>query len=513
MTNNNRPTHAGAATLLALGLAPFAGWAASPAPAATPATSAAEAPHRFESAHQGTFGQTRLRYRAIVEEQWLPDAGGARAASIYTITYLRSDAGSASARRPVIFAFNGGPGSSSLWLHLGLLGPVRADVGDPSKPNTVAPFRTLDNRDSVLDVADIVLIDPPGTGYSRILPGAKPDQFLATDTDARMTVDLMRDWLRKYGRLNSPKYIVAESYGTIRAAVVAKLLAGGPMATGRMDGITLNGVVLLGQSMDFQGDPGDRGFLTALPTLAATACHHRKSNAGCTATGQAAAARQFARDTLLPALYEGNHLDPAARTAAAEGLAQLIGLDRQTVLNLDLRVPAGEFAHRLLANQGRRIGLYDARYTLPLAGAGQDPVGDDPAMGQYVPGFVGAWAEYARSGLGIDMPIQYEAIAFADVNSRWDYGSGVGVPVSRNFAQDLAVAANHNPALRVFVGSGYYDLVTTLGTAEYTLAHVAIPPERVEFHYYESGHMPYLGDATRHELAGDLRRFVSPGAP
>jgi carboxypeptidase C (cathepsin A) len=473
----------------------------------------AAAPQRFESTHEGTFGGQRVRYRAVVDEHVIKDEAGKPAASVYTISYLRSDVGKQADQRPVIFAFNGGPGSSSVWLHMGLLGPMRVEAGEPGKPNTVAPFRYADNPDSPLDVADVVLIDPPNTGYSRILPGAKPEQFLATDADARMTVDLMRDWLRDHGRLNSPKYIVSESYGTIRAAVVAKLLAGGPLVTGRMDGIALNGVVLLGQAMDLSNDSGDRAILTALPTLAATACLHHKVASGCTAAAQADAARKFARGSLLPELYQGYRLDPATRAQVGTQLAQLIGVDPQIVINDNLRLSPGDFARELLKAQGLRVGMYDARYTLPFAGAGSDPVADDPAMGQYVPAFVGAWADYARKELGIDLPLQYEAISFSDVNFRWDYGNGVGVASGRNFAQDLATAANHNPALRVMVGAGYYDLVTTLGMAEYTLAHVAIPADRLVFHYYESGHMPYLGAVTRTEVARDLREFVTAKSP
>jgi len=468
-----------------------------------------EAPHRFETTHQGTFGGARIRYRAVVEEHFIKDEAGQRAASVYTTSYLRSDIKADAPPRPVIFAFNGGPGSSSVWLHLGLLGPYRAEAGEPSKPNTVAPFRYVENPDSPLDVADIVLMDPPNTGYSRILPGGKPEQFLSTDADARMTVDLMRDWLKDNGRLNSPRYIISESYGTVRAAVVAKMLAGGPMVTGRMEGIALNGVVLLGQAMDMSNDSSDRPALTALPTLAAAACFHHKAPAGCTAAGQADAARKLARESLLPALYDGYRLDPTNRAQLATQIAALIGVDQQAVLDANLRMSPGDFAQQLLKKDGRRIGMYDARYTLPLAGAGQDPVADDPAMAQYVPAYVGAWSDYSRKELGINLSLQYEAIAFSDVNFRWDYGSGVGVPSGKNFAQDLAVAANHNPALRVMVGAGYYDLVTTIGTAEYTLAHSGIPADRTEFHYYESGHMPYLGAATRAEVARDLRRFVT----
>jgi carboxypeptidase C (cathepsin A) len=475
---------------------------------AVPAT-----PHRFESTHQGTFGGTKIRYTASVDEHVINDEAGKPAASVYTYSYVRSDAAKQTASRPVIFAFNGGPGSSSVWLHMGLLGPMRVEAGEPGKPNTLAPFGYTDNADSPLDVADIVLIDPPNTGYSRLLPGAKPEQFLATDADARMTVDLMRDWLMDHGRLNSPKYIVSESYGTIRAAVVAKLLAGGPMVTGRMDGIALNGVVLLGQGMDLSNDSPDRAILTGLPTLAATACLHHKVAGGCTPAGQADAARKFALERLLPALYQGYRLDPATRAQLATQIAGLVGVDQQSILDANLRLSIGDFAHDLLKHEGLRLGMYDARYTLPLAGAGSDPVADDPAMGQYVPAYIGAWSDYARKELGIDLPEQYEAISFANVNFRWDYGNGVGVPSGRNFAQDLATAANHNPALRIMVGTGYYDLVTTLGVAEYTLAHAAIPADRVVFHYYEAGHMPYLGAVTRGEVARDLRAFVTTASP
>jgi carboxypeptidase C (cathepsin A) len=475
------------------------------ASAAESAGSAAsqEAPHRFETTHQGTFGGTRMRYQAIVEEHFIKDDAGQRTASVYTISYLRSDAKADAAQRPVIFAFNGGPGSSSVWLHLGLLGPARVEAGEPSKPNTVAPFRYVDNPDSPLDVADIVLIDPPGTGYSRILPAGKPEQFLSTDADARMTVDLMRDWLKDHGRLNSPRYIISESYGTIRAAVVAKMLAGGPIVTGRMEGIALNGVILLGQSMDMSNDSSDRPVLTALPTLAAVACYHHKVQPGCTAAAQADAARKLARESLLPALYDGYRIDPANRAQLAGQIAELIGVDQQAVLDANLRVSPGDFAQQLLKKDGNqtRAPHVGAR------GRGLDPVADDPASGPVRAG-VRRRGRLPAQGLGIDLPLQYEAIAFSDVNFA-DYGAGVGVPSGKNFALDLATAANHNPALRVMVGAGYYDLVTTIGTAEYTLAHSGIPADRTEFHYYESGHMPYLGAATRSEVARDLRLFVT----
>jgi carboxypeptidase C (cathepsin A) len=486
---------------------------AQPAPAGPAA--AAKAPlapaRRFQSEHRGTFGGKSVRYRAIVAEHFITDPAGHRTASIFTTSYIRTDAPKGAAR-PVIFAFNGGPGSSSLWLHMGFVGPRRIAFGNDIKPETAPPFRLADNGESPLDVADIVLIDPPGTGFSRILPDGKPEQFYGVDQDARATVDVIEQWIRENGRWNSPKYLLSESYGTIRAAEVAKLLAGGPMETGRMNGTTLNGVILLGQAMDMSRGAGDREYANALPTLAATACYFGKGSAGCTAEGQANAARTFIANGYVEALYAGSALPESQRTAIADRLSALTGLSRAFVLEHDLRVDTRAFARALLADQGKQLGAYDARYTLPLSPNGNDPVADDPAMGQYVPGFVAALNLYMREELGARLDMPYEAIAFRTVNAKWDYGYGPGVPVGRNYGEDLGVAMRRNPELRLMVGAGYYDLVTTLGAAEYTIAHSGIPADRTQFHYYESGHMPYLGKDARLKLARDVRAFVTAPA-
>ncbi|EGY00013.1 peptidase S10, serine carboxypeptidase [Nitrospirillum viridazoti Y2] len=464
-------------------------------------------PRVFSSEHSGTFNGRKLRYTATVAETILTDPAGQRTASVFTTSYIRTDVPKGTVR-PVVFVFNGGPGSASLWLHMGFVGPKRVDFADPVHPPTTPPFHTVDNPDSPLDVADIVLIDPPGTGYSRILPGGKPEQFYGTAQDAQMTVDVIERWTREHDRWNAPKYLMSESYGTIRAAVVARLLAGGPMATGTMDGMTLNGVILLGQSMDMSGSGGDDArYLTALPTLAATACYHHKGPAGCTAESQVAAAKAFAADRYLKALYAGNALPEAEREAVTAELSTLTGLPPAVIKANDLRVSTGVFAHELL--EGQEVGAYDGRYTLPLAGSAKDPVADDPAMGQYVPGFVGAFNDYIRHDLNVTVPEAYEAISFRAVNGRWDYGQGPGVPIYSNYAKDLATAMRRNPRLRVMVGAGYYDLVTTLGSAAYTIAHAGIPQERTETHLYPSGHMPYLGNEARTALARDVRTFLS----
>ncbi|QNQ11878.1 peptidase S10 [Sphingomonas alpina] len=492
--------------LIGLGLA-FAALLAGPALAA-PAPAARETPQPriFRSEGQGSFGGVRLRYAAAVEEYLLPGA------SIFLTSYIRSDV-KAPLTRPVIFAFNGGPGSASIWLHMGLMGPRRVDFDDPATARTVAPFATVANPDSPLDVADIVLIDPPSTGYSRILPDGKAEQFYGTQQDAQAMVDVMQQWLRRHGRLNAPRYLISESYGTIRAAVMAKLMAGGPTQTGGMDGLTLNGVILLGQALDMgRGTEGDdRPYLGLLPSQAATACYFRKVAAGCTPQGQAEAARRFIDASYLPALYAGSRLPADRKAEVARQMSALIGISERDILASDLRISGAAFAKLLLADRGQRVGLYDARFVLPLQGAGSDPVADDPAMGQYVPGFAAAWNDYAVTTLKVDLDTPYQPIAFRDVNARWDYGSGAGVPLGRNFAVDLAAAMNRNPAMRLMVGTGYYDLVTPLGTAEYTLTHAGVPLGATSFHAYPSGHMPYLGAEARTALIRDIRAFVGGG--
>jgi carboxypeptidase C (cathepsin A) len=469
---------------------------------AAPAGAETAQPRIFRSAGQGDFGGTHLRYAAAVEEFLLSGA------SIFATSYIRSDTKDGAAR-PVIFAFNGGPGSASIWLHMGLMGPRRVDFDDPARPRTVAPFSTVANSDSPLDVADIVLIDPPGTGYSRVLPAGKTEQYYGTQQDAQAMVEVVKAWLRRHDRLNSPKYLVSESYGTVRAAVMAKLMAGGPTQTGGMDGLTLNGVVLLGQALDMAhgGEGDDRFYVGMLPSLAATACYFGKV-AGCTPERQVEAARRFIETDYLGALYAGSRLPAERKVEVARQMAALIGISEKDIVASDLRVSGAAFARLLLADRGQRLGMYDARFTLPSQGAGGDPVADDPAMGQYVPGFVAAWSDYTKTALKVDLDRPYEAIAFREVNGRWDYGFGAGIPGNRNYAVDLAAAMSRNPAMRLMVGTGYYDLVTPLGTAEYTLTHAGVPMGATSFHVYPSGHMAYLGAEARSALIRDIRAFV-----
>lgn len=483
---------------------------AAPNPPGQHADAAPPEPYRLEAEREGRFGGEAVEYRTIVAETFLGDDSGKPTASVVSISYLRTDL-RGDADRPVIFVFNGGPGSASLWLHMGFIGPRRIDFGNDIQPETTPPFRLADNTESPLDAADLVLFDPPGTGFSRILSGGNTEQYYGVQQDAGATVDFIQAWIREHGRWNSPKYLMGESYGTIRAAVVAKQLAGGPFGTGSMDGITLDGVILLGQAMDMSGSAGRDGrFINSLPSLAATAWYHGKVDRdGSTLAQHVEAARRFAAGEYQDALYAGWALGDDARRRIAERLSVLVGLSAEEILADDLRVANRDFAERLLAAEGKEVGMYDSRFVLPLANDGDDPVADDPAMGQYVPGYVAAVNVYLRQELGVELDRSYDAIEFRSINGRWDYGYGPGVPPAQNFTEDLATASRRNPALRIFVGTGYYDLVTTVGTAEYTLAHSGIERDRVRFRNYESGHMPYLGPDSRRALAADIRRFVA----
>jgi len=264
----------------------------------------------------------------------------------------------------------------------------------------------------------------------------------------------------------------------------------------------------LGQAMDLTPD-GDLEFLTTLPTLAACAWYHGAIDKTVTSLEtQVADAKAFAAGEYLRVLYLGDAATAADKASVTTELNRLTGLSTDFIARHNLRISAHEFASEVLASQNLQIGMYDARFTLPLQASGNDPVADDPAMGQYVPGYLGAWSEYARKDLGLSTTAPYRAIEFRAINSRWNWGQGPGVASTQNYAEDLAVAMRRNPSLKLLVGEGVYDLVTTPGKADYTISHAGINPARVTYTHYAAGHMSYLGSENRIAVATDLRRFL-----
>jgi carboxypeptidase C (cathepsin A) len=496
--------------LLGAGMAPVSQGAEPPVPAAAAAPAVLAAPARYAVARSGTFNGRRVSYEAVAEETVLRDAAGNPAARLFTFSYVEH-ARKPDASRPVLFVFNGGPGSASVWTHFGMLGPRQVKFADAVHPPTAPPYTITENPLSLLDVADLVFIDTVGTGYSRLLPGGRAEDYYGVTQDARSVAEFIQDWVTRNERWNSPKFLLGESYGTIRATVLAGTLMGGVMPPlGQLRAMALNGIMILGPAFDVGGSEGnDRVYLTDLPSMVATAWYHgRIPQQGRTLDSVLAEAREFARNEYLQALYDGARLDSASRHQIAGHLAALSGLSADTWLQNDLRIGLRKFQGLLLAAQGRQLGAYDSRYTLATAGAGNDPVVDDPAMGQYTPAFVAAFNQYLTDELGVRSTERYIPIAWTDVNFRWNYGAGPGIQQPHNYANDLATAMRRNPELRVFIGAGYFDLVTTLGGAEYAMTHAAVPQDRVTVRGYPSGHMPYLGDDSARQLGADLRAFM-----
>lgn len=516
-------SRAGPATTLALILA--LGCAA-PAPTAAaealPSAVAASPPKAFVTHHQVTIRGVPISYTATAGETWLKDLGGEPIGSIFSFSYVKD--GPADPNRPVMFVFNGGPGSSSLWLHMGVVGPRKVVLDRQVNPGNTPPFGVADNPDSLLDVADLVFIDPIGTGFSRAIGKAANTDFYGVDQDADSVAQFIELWLAKNGRWTSPKFVMGESYGSVRAALMPRALMGGPTYLGVMRGITLNGIVLLGTTLEPQGAPPtpDRkawAAASALPTLAATAWYHGKvDHAGRSQAAFEAEVRTFAGADYIAALQKlaAGSLPDAERAAVTARLVAYTGLPA-SAFEKTLTVSNDQFQTGLLAGKGLSVGLYDSRYTLPTANGGHEPVADDPAMGQYVPGFIAAFHQMLRDDLKVDLDRPYGAIVWRDLLANWKWDRAQAQP-GQSFATDLAIGMRRTPKLRLLVASGDYDLVTTPGAARWSLDQANLPADRVTYRNYASGHMLYVGD-TAAAFSDDVRSLIrsavtrAPAAP
>lgn len=466
----------------------------------------------FVTRHQTQIRGQHIAYTATAGETLLRNGRGQPTAALFSFAYVKEDA---PADRPVIFVFNGGPGSSSLWLHMGVVGPRRVQLDREVNPSNVPPFGVVDNPDSLLDVADLVFIDPIGTGFSRIVGVGEPEDFYGVDQDAESVAQFIELWLSANGRWNAPKYLMGESYGSARAALLPRALMGGPTTySGVMRGITVNGIILLGSSLNGHGaGPGPaRAAALNLPAMAATAWSHgRIERDGRSLADFDAEVSAFATGDYLNAVEKAatGALSQAERAAVVARLIRYTGVPAEAwpeTLVLSTRA----FSQLLLADQGLAVGLYDGRYTLPLAGDGGEPVADDPAMGRYVPGFVSAFHQMLAKDLKVRMDHPYGAIVWRNLLFGWNW-KRTGVPEGQSFAADLATAMRRNGDLRVLVASGYFDLVTTPAAAKDALRQAGVPADRTTIRDYESGHMLYLGD-TAAAFSDDVRALIAADA-
>ncbi|MGO4585882.1 hypothetical protein AB4Z38_18670 [Arthrobacter sp. 2RAF6] len=449
----------------------------------------------------------------IIVERWTLRGPSGAAADAVTTTYKRAGT-DASPRRPVIFAFNGGPGSSSGFLGSGLLAPFRIDLPSPTEPPVHGPFRLVPNTEHLLETADVVLVDPPGTGLTRVPEDARAD-FLGVTQDADAALAIIRSWCSRQDRDGSPLYLLGESYGSVRVATILSRSLGGPTIGGEMHGTAFSGAILIGGAFDLSGRmSGDTRFISSFPTMAATAWFHGAIEKIGSLPEHVASASKFAREELVPLYDRGRRLDEQEKTKAAHVMSSFIGLPAAWIAAHDLRVEPSEYTGQVLAERGLQAGAYDSRFAAPPRtgtppfSPPADPVADDSAMGRYTQSFAWASRELLRRA-GVTDLADYRIIDFANVNGQWDWGHGPGTWLPNDPADSLRRVVDLDSDFRMLFASGVYDFVTPVESAQIAADHISYDPSQVVVRQYESGHMPYIGDEPRKALSADIRTFLN----
>ena len=455
-----------------------------------------------EVRREGTIGGVAMAWSATAGTLVLREDGNKPKASVFYVSYVKE--GEDPATRPLTFAFNGGPGSSSVWLHLGALGPRRVATGDegeaPHPPGLLA-----DNPDAWLDLTDVVCVDPVTTGFSRPAEGEDAKQFHGVEEDIAWMSEFIRAWVSRSGRWSSPKVLVGESYGTTRVSALAHHLA-------ERHGLQVNGVMLVSPVLEFgtiRFDPGnDDPYWLFLPTYATTAWYHQRLAPALQrrpVEEVAAQAERWARTVYLPALASGDRLAPAEQEKVLKELAAWTGLAPEWLQRNRMRVGMGRFAKELLRGEGKVLGRFDSRYTGGDADQGGDGPGYDPSYAAVQGPFTAAINDYLRRELGWASEAPYEVLT-GRVHP-WSY------PAQNRYlsvAERLRDALIRNPRLRVLACLGLYDLATPFAALDHTVSRLALPAElrgNVQRATYRSGHMMYLRRADREKLKADAAKF------
>ena len=446
-----------------------------------------------------------LAYTVTPGHLTIRDEEGEPTASIFYVAYTMP---SASGRpRPVTFLFNGGPGSSSMWLHLGSFGPMKIDASIPEMERP-APFRMVPNPDTLLDVSDLVFIDAPTTGLSRALGKTETKDLVGVDHDLDAFSRAIQRYLTVYGRWNSPKFIIGESYGTLRAAGLSNMLADRGV---QLNGITLMSTVL---SIGLLFSSYDQTYVNMLPTFAATAWYHNRVADKPPLDTFLQEARNFAHGRYAAALQLGNAITPEERQAVAAEAARFTGLTPQYYLANNLRVDASRYRKELLRGQGEIVGRLDSRYT----GSSPDLAGEAAEYDPQSSAISGAWIaminDYLFRDLGYRTPLTYRPSNGA-VFPLWDWkhSPGDGFPqTAADTSVDLANAMRENPNLKLLSVNGLYDLATPFAGAEYDIGHMQLGPtqlQNVRYTYYPAGHMMYIDPVSARQLKADLASFYA----
>lgn len=479
---------------------------AAPADNGTPAAPAKMEDKTSKTEHSISINGRTLKYTAVAGTLVLRKEDGTPTASIFYTAYTKDEVADLT-KRPLTFAFNGGPGSSSVWLHLGSLGPKRVVLdaeGQPLPP----PYRFADNPYTLLDLTDLVFIDPVSTGYSRAAVEADAKNFHGFTGDINSVGEFIRLYTSRNGRWDSPKFLAGESYGTTRAAALSGHLQDAL-------GINLNGIVLMSSVLNFgtiRADAGnDLPYLLYLPTFTAAAWYHKKLPKDLEAAGLTKAieeSRRFASGPYTLALFKGDSISAEERATTVKNLARLTGLSPQFIEECNLRVSPGRFEKELLRDQRRTLGRYDSR----LEGIDQDAAGSRPdydASYASVQGaFTAAWNQYVHTELKYESDLPYEILT--DRVQPWSYREFENRYV--NVAETLREAMTQNASLHVYVANGYFDFATPFLATEYTVNHMLLDPklrDHISLGYYEAGHMMYTQLKSLEKLKQDISRFMA----
>jgi carboxypeptidase C (cathepsin A) len=429
---------------------------------------------------------------------------------IFYAAYFKK--GAANGTRPITFLYNGGPGSATMYLHMGAFGPRRVVTPD-AEHQEAAPYQLVENQYSLLDVSDLVFIDAPGTGFSRVLGKDAGKEFWGTDEDAHAFDRFIRRFLTKYDRWNSPKYLFGESYGTTRSAVLSRML----------QGVDLNGVILLSQILSFddsadgpEGNPGtDQPYYLALPSMAATAWyHHRLSNQPPDLETFLHEVEQFSLGEYASALLQGSELPEDRKHALANKLQTYTGLPAAYWIKANLRVSGGEFSKELQAESGLTTGRLDTRYEGPDFDPLSKDAEYDPFTNAITSAYVTAINQYARDDLKYGENMTYKPSA-RQPGYHWNMShvppGGQGWESSVNVMPDLAAAMKRNPKMKVMLMGGYFDLGCTYFGATHEMKHLPVPQNleaNISYHFFQTGHMVYVNEAALKNLHEYTAEFI-----
>jgi carboxypeptidase C (cathepsin A) len=471
---------------------------------------AAPQPESSVTTHEVRIGGETVRYTATAGTLILRGDKDRPVARFGYTAYVRDGSGSA-ARRPITFAFNGGPGSSSIWLHMGILGPRRAVVtdGDFSPPG---PYERVNNEYSILDVSDLVMLDPVGTGYSQPVGDAEGKDFWGVDQDIKSVAAFIKQYTTDNDRWLSPKYILGESYGAMRAAGVVYALQ-------NRHSMNFNGVVLVSPFLDFvAGGDGigiDLPHVLYLPTLAASAWYHDAlTNKPSDLRAFLDEVARFAYDEYAPALLRGNGLGDDERRAIAAKLAGYTGVSAEYWLRADLRVSHFQFLQELLRGRNQVTGRIDSRFIGPNVNPLAEGMDYDPMLTAIGAPFVATFLDYYHGELEFGRDMDYAVMGQLDGEWDWTHESpdrGFWSSPVPNTAVDLARAMTENPHLEVLIQQGYFDVATPHLATEYVVDHMNLQPplrDHIKIEYYDAGHMMYLHPPSMEKYKEDLARFI-----